>query len=97
LSRDDIRELLDHLSAELARRGARADLFLVGGAAIAVAYDSARATRDLDAGRSQAELIREGINQVIHDHPARRPRMKARFHDETLVGRTEDLLEGFGE
>jgi len=33
----DIRELLDDLSAELARRGARADLFLVGGAAIAVA------------------------------------------------------------
>jgi Arc/MetJ-type ribon-helix-helix transcriptional regulator len=48
-------------------------------------------------GRSQAELIRDGINQVIHDHLARRPRMKARFHDETLVGRTEDLLEGFGE
>jgi Arc/MetJ-type ribon-helix-helix transcriptional regulator len=48
-------------------------------------------------GRSQAELIRDGINQVIQDHLARRPRMKARFHDEALVGRTEDLLEGFGE
>lgn len=48
-------------------------------------------------GRSQAELIRDGINQVIQDHLAKRPRMKARFHDAGLVGRTEELLEGFGE
>ncbi|MGH3191402.1 MAG: nucleotidyl transferase AbiEii/AbiGii toxin family protein [Streptosporangiaceae bacterium] len=49
LGREDIRALLDDLSAELAARGARAELFLVGGAAMAVAYDAARATRDLDA------------------------------------------------
>jgi len=47
--REDIRALLDDLSTELAARGARAELFLVGGAALAVAYDAARATRDLDA------------------------------------------------
>ena len=34
-------------SQELAARGARAELFLVGGAALAVAYDATRATRDL--------------------------------------------------
>jgi hypothetical protein len=39
----------DELSAELAARGARAELFLVGGAALAVAYGATRATRDLDA------------------------------------------------
>lgn len=49
LARDDIRALLDDLSQELAARGARAELFLVGGAALAVAYDATRATRDLDA------------------------------------------------
>lgn len=49
LGREDIRALLDDLSAELAARGARAKLFLVGGAALAVAYDATRATRDLDA------------------------------------------------
>ena len=43
---EDIRALLDDLSAELAARGARAELFLVGGAALAVAYDATRATRD---------------------------------------------------
>lgn len=48
-------------------------------------------------GRSQAELIRDAVSQVIHDHLARRPKMRARFHDPSLVGRTEDLLEGFGE
>ncbi len=49
LGREDIRALLDDLSAELAARGARAEPFLVGGAALAVAYDATRATRDLDA------------------------------------------------
>lgn len=48
-------------------------------------------------GRSQAELIRDGINQVIQDHLAKRPRMKARFHDASVVGREDELLEGFGE
>jgi hypothetical protein len=33
LGREDIRALLDDLSAELAAREARAELFLVGGAA----------------------------------------------------------------
>jgi len=49
LGREDIRALLDELSEELSARGARAELFLVGGAALAVAYDATRATRDLDA------------------------------------------------
>lgn len=48
-------------------------------------------------GRSQAELIRDGINQVIQDHLAKRPKMRARFHDAAVVGRTEELMEGFGE
>jgi hypothetical protein len=58
--------------------------------------------QDLDqvaqiTGRSQADLIREGISQVIQDHLAKRPKMRARFHDSSIVGRTEDLLDGLGE
>jgi predicted transcriptional regulator len=58
--------------------------------------------QDLDrvaqlTGRSQADLIRDGISQVIHDHLAKRPKMRARFHDPSIVGRAEDLLEGLGE
>ena len=58
LGREDIRVLLDDLSAELAARGARAELFLVGGAALAVAYDATRSTRDLDAVFIPSEVIR---------------------------------------
>jgi hypothetical protein len=64
LGRDDIRALLDDLSQELAARGARADLFLVGGAAIAVAYDSARSTRDLDAVFLPTDVVREAAAAV---------------------------------
>jgi predicted transcriptional regulator len=58
--------------------------------------------QDLDrvaqmTGRSQADLIRDGISQVIHDHLAKRPKMRARFHDPSIVGRADDLLEGLGE
>jgi predicted transcriptional regulator len=58
--------------------------------------------RDLErvvelTGRSQADLIRDGINQAIQDHLAKRPRMKARFHAASIVGKTEELMEGFGE
>lgn len=60
LGREDIRALFDDLSAELAKRGARADLFLVGGAAIAIAYDGARATRDLDAAFAPTERSATG-------------------------------------
>jgi hypothetical protein len=62
--RDQIRILLDELSAELATRGARADLFLVGGAAIAIAYDSRRATRDLDAVFLPTDVVREAARLV---------------------------------
>jgi hypothetical protein len=64
LGRQEIRTLLDDLSAELARHGARADLFLVGGAAIAVAYDSARSTRDLDAVFLPTEVVRQAAMAV---------------------------------
>lgn len=59
LGREDIRALLDDLSGELAARGARAELFLVGGAALAVAYDATRATRDLDAVFIPTDVVRQ--------------------------------------
>src|SRR4051812_40216721 len=49
LTRDEILALLDALAADLRGRGHHGDLFLVGGAAMALAYDTRRATRDLDA------------------------------------------------
>jgi hypothetical protein len=64
LGREDIHGLLDDLSIELASLGARADLFLVGGAAIAIAYDAARATRDLDAVFLPTEVVRQAALAV---------------------------------
>jgi hypothetical protein len=61
---EDIRALLDDLSAELAERGARAELFLVGGAALAVAYDAMRATRDLDAVFIPTDVVRQAAAAV---------------------------------
>ena len=37
------------LGERLARRGVVADVFVVGGAAMALAYDATRVTRDIDA------------------------------------------------
>jgi hypothetical protein len=64
LGREDIRALLDDLSTELSARGARAELFLVGGAALAVAYDATRATRDLDAVFIPTDVVREAASAV---------------------------------
>lgn len=48
LERDRILELFGELNDELCREGVRGDLFMVGGAAMAVAYDARPATRDVD-------------------------------------------------
>jgi predicted nucleotidyltransferase len=49
MDRDEIVDALTALAAELERRGASAEMYVVGGAAIALAYDERRATRDVDA------------------------------------------------
>jgi hypothetical protein len=64
LDREDIRALLEDLNAELESRGARADVFLVGGAAITVAYDARRSTRDLDAVFQPTAVVREAALAV---------------------------------
>lgn len=49
MRRKEILDALTALGAELARRGVTADMYVVGGAAIALAYDERRSTRDVDA------------------------------------------------
>lgn len=48
-SRARILEALRALGAELASRGVRGEVFIVGGAAMALAYSTRRVTRDIDA------------------------------------------------
>ena len=49
LDRPGIEEAFRHLGERLAKRGVVADVYVFGGAAMALAYDSRRATRDVNA------------------------------------------------
>ncbi|AVT30324.1 hypothetical protein C6361_13390 [Plantactinospora sp. BC1] len=49
LDRAAIEDAFRRLGDRLARRGVIADLYVFGGAAMALAYDARRATRDIDA------------------------------------------------
>ena len=49
LGRAELERAFNALGERLARRGIGADLFVVGGAAMALAYDASRVTRDVDA------------------------------------------------
>ena len=49
MDRNGILEALTALAGELERRGVSAEMYVVGGAAIALAFDERRATRDIDA------------------------------------------------
>jgi len=49
LGRNELLDAFGSLDDELGRMGVDADLFVVGGAAMAVAYDARRATTDVDA------------------------------------------------
>lgn len=60
LDRAGIEEAFRRLGDRLATRGVVADLYVFGGAAMALAYDSRRATRDVDAlFKPQASLLRK--------------------------------------
>ena len=49
LDKQQILDLLAELGDEMQSRGQRAEMFIVGGAAMALAFDARRATRDIDA------------------------------------------------
>lgn len=69
LSRDDIVVLLNELGAELHGQGLRGELFIVGGAAMALAYNARRATRDVDGVfEPKAEVYRAAAVVGTHHH-----------------------------
>jgi predicted nucleotidyltransferase len=49
LDREGIEEAFRKLGERLVRRGVVADIYVIGGAAMALAYDARRSTRDIDA------------------------------------------------
>jgi hypothetical protein len=62
--RQGIISALQALDAELGRVGVRGEVFVVGGAAIALAYDARRATKDVDAVFAPTTEIRSASRRV---------------------------------
>jgi len=65
--RAEIERAFTALGERLARRGVVADVFVVGGAAMALAYDAARVTRDVDAVFKPHGIVLEEARNVADD------------------------------
>jgi len=72
MDRSEIIAALEDLADELSRRGTSAEMYVVGGAAIALAYDERRATRDIDAVFEPKSTVYEAAAAVAaeRDLPA---------------------------
>ena len=68
LDADGVRALFRELSDRLAEAGATAQLFVVGGAAMALAYDVDRLTRDVDALFVPAPVVRRIAEEMSGPH-----------------------------
>ncbi len=69
LTGEDVRRYLGELGDELAAVGLRAEMFVVGGAAMALAYNTRRATRDIDAVFEPKTVVYEAAARVAGRHP----------------------------
>ena len=67
LGRPELARAFTNLGERLARRGVVADIFIVGGAAMALAYDAARVTRDVDARFLPHGIVLEEARHVAND------------------------------
>lgn len=68
LSAEQLQGLLQELSESLQARGLQAQLFIVGGAAMALAYDHQRMTRDVDALFAPAREVRDIAAELAERH-----------------------------
>lgn len=68
LDADGVRALFEELSARLSAAGVSAQLFVVGGAAMALAYDRDRLTRDVDALFVPASEVRQIAEEMSGGH-----------------------------
>ncbi len=68
MDRDEILASLRALARELHARGLQGEMYVVGGAAIALAYDARRATRDIDAVFEPKLAIYDAAGVVAAEH-----------------------------
>lgn len=64
MDRGEIIDALTALAAELTQRGVSAEMYVVGGAAIALAFDERRSTRDIDAVFEPKTVVYEAAAAV---------------------------------
>lgn len=67
LDRSRIEQLLRALDQVLAHKGATADIYLVGGSAMALGFDAERSTRDVDAVFAPTTVVREAAATVADE------------------------------
>jgi predicted nucleotidyltransferase len=67
LDRSAIEDAFRRLGDRLARRGVVADLYIFGGAAMSMVYDSRRATRDIDAVFKPHGVVLEEAHAVADE------------------------------
>jgi hypothetical protein len=67
MDRTEIVAALTALAAELDRRGVSGEMYIVGGAAIALAFDERRATRDIDAIFEPKTVVYEAAAVVAEE------------------------------
>jgi hypothetical protein len=68
MDRSEIVAALTALGRALERRGVEGELYVVGGAAIALAYDARRSTRDIDAVFEPKQVIYEAASEIAVEH-----------------------------
>ena len=67
LDRSAIEDAFRRLGGRLARRGIVADIYVSGGAAMALAYDARRVTRDIDAVFQPHGIVLEEARAVAEE------------------------------
>jgi hypothetical protein len=67
LDRAAIENAFRRLGEKLARRGVVADVYIIGGAAMALAYDARRSTRDIDAVFKPHGIVLEEARAVAQE------------------------------
>lgn len=85
MDRSEIIDALTALAGELEKQGVVAEMYVVGGAAIALAFDERRATRDIDAVFEPKDVVYEAAAVV-----AERLRLSGGWLNDAVKG----FLEG---
>jgi len=67
MDRNEITATLTALASRLAEKGLEGEMYIVGGAAIALAFDARRSTRDIDAVFEPKMAIYEAASEVAEE------------------------------